>query len=148
MPEPVFVIRNQHGLYLTRQNEWVDGYDASPLFKAAFRDIALNTLIELNAKDIELRGTLVEVEVNEKGWPRVVPAEQPEATTPDGMAMPQSMDMVDALSAQALSSTDEISDDAENANEGNADDDNADEKNDEAVLSGDADDASPALSDD
>jgi len=75
MPEPVFVIHNQHGLYLTRQNEWVDGHDPAPLFKAAFRDVALNTLIELNAKDIELRGVIIEVEVNDKGLPRVVPAE-------------------------------------------------------------------------
>lgn len=75
MPEPVFVIRNQQGLYLTRQNEWVDGHDPAPLFKTPFRDAALNTLIELNAKDIELRGVLAEVEVNEKGLPQVMPGE-------------------------------------------------------------------------
>jgi hypothetical protein len=75
MSEPVFVIRNQHGLYLTRQNEWVDGHDAAPLFKTPFRDVALNTLIELNAKDIELRGVITEAEVNEKGLPLVTPAD-------------------------------------------------------------------------
>jgi hypothetical protein len=79
MPEPVFVIRNQHGLFLTRQNEWVDGHDAAPLFKAAFRDVALNTLIELNAKDIELRGVIEAVEVNEKGLPQVEPGALTEA---------------------------------------------------------------------
>jgi hypothetical protein len=77
MSEPVFVIRNQHGLYLTRQNEWVDGHDPAPLFKTPFRDVALNTLIELNAKDIELRGVITEAEVNDKGLPRVTPAETP-----------------------------------------------------------------------
>jgi len=81
MPEPVFVIRNQHGLYLTRQNEWVDGHDAGPLFKSAFRDIALNTLIELNAKDIELRGVIMEVDVNDKGLPRITVGDLMEAAT-------------------------------------------------------------------
>lgn len=75
MPEPVFVIRNQHGLYLTRQNEWVYGHDPAPLFKTPFRDVALNTLIEVNAKDIELRGVIAEVEVNDRGLPRVTPAD-------------------------------------------------------------------------
>lgn len=80
MSEPVFVIRNQHGLYLTRQNEWVDGHDAAPLFKTPFRDVALNTLIELNARDIELRGVIMEAEVNDKGLPLVEPADIPVPT--------------------------------------------------------------------
>jgi hypothetical protein len=75
MSEPVFVIRNQHGFYLTRQNEWADGHDPAPLFRTAYRDVALNTLIELNARDIELRGSIIEVEVNEKGLPKIEPAD-------------------------------------------------------------------------
>lgn len=86
MPEPVFVIRNQHGLYLTRQNEWVDGHDPAPLFKTPFRDVALNTLIEVNAKDIELRGVITEVEVNDKGLPRVVPADESASLLRDDVA--------------------------------------------------------------
>jgi len=75
MSEPVFVIQNQHGYYLTRQNEWNDGHDAAALFKTPYRDIALNTLIELNAKDIELRGNIVSVALNEKGVPIVAPTD-------------------------------------------------------------------------
>ena len=73
MSEPVFVIQNQHGFYLTRQNEWNDGHEAAALFKSPYRDIALNTLIEMNAKDIELRGNIVSVALNEKGVPVVAP---------------------------------------------------------------------------
>ena len=69
MTSTVFVIRNQLGQYLTRGNEWVDGYDAAPLYKTPFRDVALNSLSELNAKDIELRGEIIEVDVNERGLP-------------------------------------------------------------------------------
>lgn len=75
MSEPVFVIQNQHGLYLTRHNEWNDGHDAAALFKTPHRDIALNTLIELNAKDIELRGNIIGVPLNEKGIPVVTPTD-------------------------------------------------------------------------
>jgi len=118
MPEPVFIIRNQHGLYLTRQNEWVDGHDAGPLFKSAFRDIALNTLIELNAKDIELRGVIEEVEVNEKGLPRVTVGDltAPAATG----AVTESQDDLlaaidDAVDAEVAADTDMIEADEESA---------------------------------
>ena len=51
-----YVIRNQLGQYLTRKNEWVSGRDTASLFQQPWYDQALNQLIELNAKDIELRG--------------------------------------------------------------------------------------------
>ena len=109
MPEPVFVIRNQHGLYLTRQNEWVDGHDAAPLFKAAFRDMALNTLIELNAKDIELRGVIVEVEVNEKGLPKITAGDTSQA----GDAGSSPDDLITSAEAADDTSIEEGTDDAE-----------------------------------
>lgn len=67
-----FVVRNQLGQYLTRKGEWVSGKDNSELFHQPHYDQALNQLIEVNAKDIELRGKVLELEMDEKGRPAVV----------------------------------------------------------------------------
>lgn len=67
----VFVIRNQDGLYLTKQHEWHTGDEANLLFKSDHHDVALNTLIEINAKDFTLRLEIIAVETNEKGIPLV-----------------------------------------------------------------------------
>ena len=66
-----FVIRNQLGQYLTRKNEWVSGKDPSVLYCQPHFDQALNQLIEINAKDIELRGEVASLEMGEKGKPIV-----------------------------------------------------------------------------
>jgi hypothetical protein len=66
-----FVIRNQLGQYLTRKGEWVSGKDASVLFHQPWYDQALNHLIEVNSKDIELRGKVVELKLDDKGRPQV-----------------------------------------------------------------------------
>jgi len=67
-----YVIRNQQGQYLTRKGEWVSGRDTSILFHQPWFDQALNQLIEINAKDIELRGKVVELELDDKGRPVVL----------------------------------------------------------------------------
>lgn len=64
-----YVIRNQLGQYLTRKGEWVSGKDASVLFNQPHYDQALNQLIEINAKDIELRGTVMEVAMDDSKRP-------------------------------------------------------------------------------
>ena len=66
-----YVIRNQLGQYLTRKGEWVSGRDTSHLFHQPWYDQALNQLIEINAKDIELRGKVVALELDDKGRPLV-----------------------------------------------------------------------------
>jgi len=77
-----FVIRNQDGQYLTKKGEWVSGKEAKGLYHQAFSDQALNQLIEVNAKDIYLRGIIVELELCEKRRPIVLEygpdPEQPE----------------------------------------------------------------------
>lgn len=67
----VFVIRNQDGLYLTKQQEWHTGSEANLLFKNPHHDVALNTLIEVNAKDFTLRLEIIPVDTNDKGLPIV-----------------------------------------------------------------------------
>lgn len=67
-----YVIRNQLGQYLTRKGEWVSGRDTASLFHQPWFDQALNHLIEINAKDIELRGKVVELELDERDRPIVL----------------------------------------------------------------------------
>ncbi len=70
--DTLFIIRNQNNQFLTRKNDWVDGSEAQALFKTPHHDIALNQLIEINTKHIDLRCELVKCQPNEKGIP-VIP---------------------------------------------------------------------------
>ena len=74
----VYVIRNQDGLYASKQGEWVDGSDKSVVSFVKYRDQAVNTLVELNSKDFELRGDIIGVELNDKKRPQVVVGEKPD----------------------------------------------------------------------
>ena len=61
-----YVVCNQLGQYLTKKGEWCSGKDANQVFFKPHFDEALNQLFEVNTKDIELRGKVVEVEVEDK----------------------------------------------------------------------------------
>ncbi len=69
--KPVFVIRNQFDQYLDKHSGWQSGKDVQALFRSSHPDEALNTLLELNSKDISLRGDIIEVETDEKKRPIV-----------------------------------------------------------------------------
>jgi hypothetical protein len=62
----VFVIRNHENRYLTKKHKWRSGNDTSILFRASERDVALNELIEVNARDIHARLELVNCELEDK----------------------------------------------------------------------------------
>ena len=51
----VFVIRNQNGHYLGKQQQWLDGRDRRLLYRTPHRDEAVNVVFELSSKDIYLR---------------------------------------------------------------------------------------------
>lgn len=65
----IYIIKNHDESILGRDLEWLDGRDASQIFNTEHRDIALNQLIEVNAKDINLRAQIVECEADKKGRP-------------------------------------------------------------------------------
>ncbi len=75
MSDAVFVIRNQLGQFWTRAQEWVDGREPQRLLKFKHRDEALNQLVELSAKDIDLRGEILSCETNSRGEPAVEASE-------------------------------------------------------------------------
>jgi len=64
-----FILQNQHEQYLNKSLEWVNGCDAKQLFKSPHRDVALNQLMELNAKNVQLRATVITCELNTAGNP-------------------------------------------------------------------------------
>lgn len=79
MSDAVFVIQNQLGQFWTRSGEWVDGREPQRLLKLKHRDEAVNQLVELSAKDIELRGEILACALNAKNEPEVKLSEH---TTP------------------------------------------------------------------
>ena len=94
-----YVIRNQIGQYLTRKGEWVSGKDGSVLFNQPHYDQALNQLIEINAKDIELRGTVLEVGVDDSKRPPVPVIEEygPDPVQPE--LLEEKADVEDGVAA-------------------------------------------------
>ena len=74
----VFILQNQHDQFLDKSLQWVNHCGAKQLFKNAHRDIALNQLLELNAKDIQLRAKLITCQLDAKGNP-VLPIQRPAA---------------------------------------------------------------------
>lgn len=71
----VFVIRNQLGHYWGKSKTWVDGAEARAVMRTKHEDEAVNTLFELSSKDVELRGSVLATQLNERGEP-VVEASQ------------------------------------------------------------------------
>ena len=74
----VFILQNQDGYFLSKQKEWVDGRDASQLYRSPHRDEALNQMVEVNAKDYTQRITIVDCQLNEKRHPQLDPEKLPE----------------------------------------------------------------------
>ncbi|MCK5880278.1 MAG: hypothetical protein KAG18_00305 [Sinobacterium sp.] len=67
----VYVIKNQQALYLNKQHIWVSAKEVKSVYRTEHRDEALNTLIEVNAKDIAVRGEIIKVVLNENKQPEL-----------------------------------------------------------------------------
>jgi|SaaInl5LU_22_DNA_1037371.scaffolds.fasta_scaffold01885_15 hypothetical protein len=62
-----FVIRSQLGHFYSKSKVWTDGREAQVVAQFKYRDEALNTLVELSSKDVELRAEIYEPELTETG---------------------------------------------------------------------------------
>lgn len=100
MSNVVYVIRNQHGLYLNKQQEWVDGREAQSLFRCAHHDEAINTVFEVSAKDIALRAEALACPLDARKNPLVESAGQLDFGRADsaGGVQPEEAEPVDAES--------------------------------------------------
>ncbi len=65
----VFVVTNQHGLFVNKHKEWVDGQEPKVLFRSPYKDEALNLVFEVSSKDIYLRAEAISVELDDKKQP-------------------------------------------------------------------------------
>jgi len=54
----LYTLRNQHRQWLDKSLNWVDHCPPGQLFKTPHRDVAVNQLVELNSRDISLRGAI------------------------------------------------------------------------------------------
>ena len=86
----VFVIRNHENRYLTKKQKWRSGNDKNILFRTSEKDIALNELIEVNAKDIMARLQLIVCDLDDRDQPLVdVLTDDPPETLEEDLAEQQ-----------------------------------------------------------
>lgn len=97
----VYVIRNQQGHYWAKAKLWVDGTEPRTVLRAKHEDEAINTLFELNSKDIDLRGEVLAVELSERGDPIIEPSDIPLPVEPQDEAEEQLEPAATATSADA-----------------------------------------------
>jgi len=65
----LYIIENDRGERLDKQLNWVSAMETGNLFHSPHRDVALNQLIELNARDIHVRARVVACETDDRGRP-------------------------------------------------------------------------------
>lgn len=74
----LFILQNQDKLFLNKQKDWVDGRDVNSLFKTAYKDEAINQMVEVSSKDYRQRIKVIQCHPNEKGLPSIDPDIMPE----------------------------------------------------------------------
>jgi hypothetical protein len=82
----VYVIRNQLGHYWGKRKAWVDGSEPRVVMRLRHEDEAVNTLVELSARDIELRGEVLSAELSERGEPVIEASAIPVPLTAEELA--------------------------------------------------------------
>ena len=82
----VYVIRNQLGHYWGKRKAWVDGSEPRVVMRMRHEDEAVNTLVELSARDIELRGEVMSAPLSERGEPVIEASAIPVPLTAEELA--------------------------------------------------------------
>lgn len=84
----IYVVKNQHGYYASKQKEWLDGREPRLLFRSPHKDEAINMVFEVSSKDINVRAEAILCELNDKNQPAVevtVPLAEPVIIEPDNV---------------------------------------------------------------
>jgi hypothetical protein len=97
----VFVIRNHHGQFLGKQGQWIDESEPAAAWRSPHRDVALNHLIETNARDIEQRLLLLQCPMNLKDIPLLGDAAPPGKSAPVTFDEPEEGIVVAEAEAEA-----------------------------------------------
>ncbi len=78
----IFVIQNQNGHYLGKQQQWLDGRDRRLLFRTVHSDEVANVIFEQSSKDIQLRAQALACELDDSNQPIVKPGPPIQSETP------------------------------------------------------------------
>ena len=78
----IYILQTQDQRTLNKDLEWSSEADRNLVYRTSHRDAALNQLIELNAKDINLRASIVECDADAKGQPVLTAALQASNESP------------------------------------------------------------------
>ena len=65
----IFFLQRYDTAVLSKDLEWTCDLTSNNIFYSPHRDVALNQLVELNAKQIDLRVNIIECEADAKGRP-------------------------------------------------------------------------------
>ena len=65
----IYILQRHDQALLDKSLQWTKNKPAADILFTQHRDVALNQLIELNTKDIDLRATIVECATDANGHP-------------------------------------------------------------------------------
>ncbi len=105
----LFILQNQHGYFLGKNKEWLDGREPNALFRSLHKDEALNMMFEVNTQDVELRISIKECEANNKKQPLLADDDLP---PPLAKQEPEDQIEVDSATDTAQSELQNLSDNA------------------------------------
>lgn len=110
-----FILQNQDNHFFGKSKEWLDGYDASSLYKTIHKDEAINQMVEISSKDYKQRVKIIACDLDEKGLPIIDISIMP-APLPKAPKAPKKSDIPDAvidLFATEASDTSDYDDEVE-----------------------------------
>lgn len=96
----LFILQNHDKLFFSKQKDWVDGRDLNSLFKSAYKDEAINQMVEISAKDYRQRIKVITCGVTEKGLPAIDPEIMPDPLPKAGKDLFAELDVDKAQDAE------------------------------------------------
>jgi len=65
----VFVVQSVEGHYFGKQGQWLSGKEPNFVFVGKYKDDALNQLIDITLKNVDVRARVVETQLNARNLP-------------------------------------------------------------------------------
>lgn len=65
----VFVVQSAEGHYFSKHGQWLSGKEPSQIYFGKYRDEALNQLIDITIKNVDVRAKVVETQLNARNFP-------------------------------------------------------------------------------
>ncbi len=87
----VYLLKNQHNHYLDRAGEWVHPDSGKTLFRTIHKDEAINQKVEHTVKDPELRLSVTEASLGDKGKLHINESDLPSTPFEAQVEMPEDM---------------------------------------------------------